>query len=337
MSFSTLSLASLSEYFLSLSPARIKPAAAPSIANSPPVPSSPPVPPSPPPRTVVTRLSCAPCALETVVHILTHHYDTFIAGQANLDSAETGLSALESAAPSFHIIIYRLVDYCHAFSPSVLLAALILVRKYLRAAPSPEQDAPAMGSNKPEQQKIPRQLLFLAAFTIAIKSLEDEYNSNAHYALVGGVALAALNRTETALLERLHFRIDVDELEFRRFEEAATAVAIAEELHSRPLQPDMRPDLQAELREMVAAMKAAMEPAEHDRDGSEKSSDSESFECHSDSEHDYEQFEPQFAPAHVHRRNPQEGTLEKLSILSRLACMFPLYAVSSDLRFSWDE
>mmetsp|Transcript_20808 Transcript_20808/g.50918 ORF Transcript_20808/g.50918 Transcript_20808/m.50918 type:complete len:220 (+) Transcript_20808:143-802(+) len=101
----------------------------------------------------------------------------------------------------------RVVKYAQC-SPSALFAALVYMER-IRAREF---------KLRPCEYNVHR--LFLACVVLAVKFLDDEVFTNAHYARVGGITIAEMNKLELATLKLLNFELQVSVDEYRDYVES---------------------------------------------------------------------------------------------------------------------
>lgn len=119
------------------------------------------------------------------------------------DTPETVFHAVSPPGIGLDAYLSRLACYSYA-SSSALLVAFVLLKRVVRSGV--------------EFGELTAHRLLLSAMTVAAKSQDDVYYSNAHYARVGGVGLAELNGLEMAFLAVLEWRVVVTPDEFWRVE-----------------------------------------------------------------------------------------------------------------------
>lgn len=144
-------------------------------------------------------------------------------------SSTTVFHALD--APAIGVVAYmeRLAHYSYC-SPPVLLMAY---RYMERVAGAVAEGTPGVAADELTVHR-----LMIASVVVAAKTHDDDFLSNHHYALVGGLPLDELNALEVGLLQLLGWRTTVSEEEFadvdmrvaavvEEIEDAAAATAAA--------------------------------------------------------------------------------------------------------------
>ncbi|KAK1862547.1 hypothetical protein I4F81_005115 [Pyropia yezoensis] len=120
-------------------------------------------------------------------------------------SATTVFHALD--APAIGVVAYmeRLAHYSYCSAPVLLMAYRYIER--VTGAMSERVSGVAA-----DELTVHR--LMIASVVVAAKTHDDDFLSNHHYALVGGLPLDELNALEVGLLELLGWRTTVTEAEF---------------------------------------------------------------------------------------------------------------------------
>lgn len=144
-------------------------------------------------------------------------------------SSTTVFHALD--APAIGVVAYmeRLAHYSYCSAPVLLMA----YRYMERVTGAVAAGAPGVAADELTVHR-----LMIASVVVAAKTHDDDFLSNHHYALVGGLPLDELNALEVGLLELLQWRTTVGEDEFadvdirvaavvQEIEDAAAATAAA--------------------------------------------------------------------------------------------------------------
>lgn len=135
--------------------------------------------------------------------------------EAYPSSATTVFHALD--APAIGVVAYmeRLAHYSYCSAPVLLMA----YRYMERVAGAVAVGAPGVAADELTVHR-----LMIASVVVAAKTHDDDFLSNHHYALVGGLPLDELNALEVGLLQLLRWRTTVDEEEFADVDMRVAAV-----------------------------------------------------------------------------------------------------------------
>mmetsp|Transcript_81980 Transcript_81980/g.265594 ORF Transcript_81980/g.265594 Transcript_81980/m.265594 type:complete len:265 (+) Transcript_81980:71-865(+) len=112
-------------------------------------------------------------------------------------------------------------------SDSVFVCALVILDRSLEAK---------LADGSETLELTPRNVhrLFLASAVISVKFCEDLAWRNSQLAKIGGAELQELNRYEAFLLERLGFRVNVSEEEYKLYHSSVAAKASLRTFSTRP-------------------------------------------------------------------------------------------------------
>lgn len=130
-------------------------------------------------------------------------------------SATTVFHALD--APAIGVVAYmeRLAHYSYCSAPVLLMAYRYIERV---------TGAMSEGVSCVAADELTVHRLMIASVVVAAKTHDDDFLSNHHYALVGGLPLDELNALEVGLLELLGWRTTVTEAEFADVDMRVAAV-----------------------------------------------------------------------------------------------------------------
>jgi len=118
----------------------------------------------------------------------------------------------------------RLGFYSYCSAPVLLMAYRYMERV---AAPAPD-GTPGVAADELTVHR-----LMIASVVLAVKTHDDDFLSNHHYALVGGLPLDELNALEVGLLQLLRWRTMVGEEEFLDVENRVNA-AVSVQVEAPP-------------------------------------------------------------------------------------------------------
>lgn len=130
-------------------------------------------------------------------------------------SSTTVFHALD--APAIGVVAYmeRLAHYSYCSAPVLLMA----YRYMERVTGAVAAGAPGVAADELTVHR-----LMIASVVVAAKTHDDDFLSNHHYALVGGLPLDELNALEVGLLELLKWRTTVGAEEFADVDMRVAAV-----------------------------------------------------------------------------------------------------------------
>eukprot|EP00168_Porphyra_purpurea_P011993 TRINITY_DN310_c0_g1_i4.p4 TRINITY_DN310_c0_g1~~TRINITY_DN310_c0_g1_i4.p4 ORF type:complete len:161 (+),score=65.97 TRINITY_DN310_c0_g1_i4:849-1331(+) len=125
----------------------------------------------------------------------------------------------------------RLAHYSYCSAPVLLMA----YRYMERAAAASADGTPGVAADELTVHR-----LMIASVVLAAKTHDDDFLSNHHYALVGGLPLDELNALEVGLLQLLRWRTMVGEEEFVDVERRVAA-AVDVEVEAPPAEAAVVP------------------------------------------------------------------------------------------------